>query len=397
MVVALTGHYDEAEAASVRTRNDRALSTSIVGLTAQYEIAERRGSSEGAQAAADLWEASSLSVESQRSVPAMSARARWRLINEGVDAAFADFWNVLDTTVSVRRRGSHWLFSPDFSLALLEHERLEELSKWAVAISRVTASDQHPHNRAADAIVRGCRDLAIGDSENARTALASAVDLYGHMGCVARVSESHLVLSSVALRLGEYDVASAEAATAKEVAERIGASALVERAQRRLESSSGESVVVTILFTDIVNSTQRAHDVGDTAWRTLLDRHNAVVRRELVKFHGREVNTTGDGFVAAFDSASRALRCARALRENLGALEIEARAGLHPGEFQIVGSDLRGVAVHLASRVCASASAGEIRVTSTRKDLLSGHNVAFIDVGDVRLKGFSDPWQLYSL
>jgi class 3 adenylate cyclase len=396
-LLAVMGRFDDALAAIERTREDNKLGTQIVALTGIYEIAERRDSPDLDQICADLWQASLRSGESQRSVPALAARARWRLIQEGLDAASADFWHLLEVTVSARGRGSHWLFSPDFAIALLDHERPEELSRWAHAISQVTASDQHPHNLAADALVRGCRDLAADNHESAAAALTMALDIYGHMDCPARVVETHLVLSSLALRMGEYDKALIAAATAEELAEGIGASALIERAQRRKEAAAGESIVATILFTDIVNSTQRAHDIGDSGWRTLLDRHDAIVRRELVRFRGREVNTTGDGFVASFDSASQAVRCARGVQEGLGALHVEVRAGIHTGECQVVGNDLRGVAVHLAARVCSSAQPGEIRVTSTVKDLLSGHGVVFKDIGAVELKGFSETWRLYAL
>jgi class 3 adenylate cyclase len=396
-LLSLTGRYEEIGELLERTRADSGLSTQIVAMTALYEMAERQASPEAAQMLEDLWQTSLKSGESQRSVPALSARARWRLIDEGVDASSADFWHVLDATVSARGRGSHWLFSPDFAMALTEQERPEELSRWADEIAIVTNNDHHPHNRAANALVQGCRWLAFDQFEVAREQLQQARQLYGEMGCPARLAETHLVLASVAARLGESELTREQLDLAIETADAIGAQAVVARARRLEERSSGESVLATILFTDIVDSTLRAHEIGDVAWRSLLGRHDDVVRREFERFRGREVNTTGDGFVAAFETASQAVRCATAIRDGLDSVGTAIRIGLHTGECQVVGSDLRGVAVHLAARVCASGGAGEIRLTSTVKDLLSGMGFTFNDVGPVELKGFVDSWHLYSL
>jgi class 3 adenylate cyclase len=162
-------------------------------------------------------------------------------------------------------------------------------------------------------------------------------------------------------------------------------------------SSPHERGVLTLLFTDIVGATERAEQSGDECWCSLLERHHAVVRAELTRFHGRELDTAGDGFFAAFDGPTCAVRCAAAIRAALRGLGIEIRAGLHAGECEVVESKVAGVAVHVAARVAASAAAGEILVSSTVKDLVGGAGLTFVDAGWRALKGISDPWRLFSL
>jgi class 3 adenylate cyclase len=156
-----------------------------------------------------------------------------------------------------------------------------------------------------------------------------------------------------------------------------------------------DRVLATVLFSDIVGSTERASAMGDKAWRSLVDRHHAAVRRELARHRGREVDTAGDGFFAAFDGPARAVRCAVAIRAVLRELELEVRIGLHAGECERVGTGLRGVAVHVGARIGASASAGEILVSSTVRDLVAGSEITFEDVGIHDLKGVAEPWHLY--
>jgi len=155
--------------------------------------------------------------------------------------------------------------------------------------------------------------------------------------------------------------------------------------------------VLTLLFTDIVGATERAERLGDDDWCCLLERHHAVVRGELQRFHGREVDTAGDGFFAAFEGPASAVRCAAAIRAALGALGLEIRVGLHTGECELVGSKIAGVAVHVAARVAAVAKASEILVSSTVKDLVAGSGLTFVDGGWHALKGLSDQWRLFSL
>jgi class 3 adenylate cyclase len=158
-----------------------------------------------------------------------------------------------------------------------------------------------------------------------------------------------------------------------------------------------DRVLATLLFTDIVGSTARAAEVGDRAWRDLLDRHHAVVRRELERWRGREIDTAGDGFFAAFDGPARALRCATAAVEAVRPLGLAIRAGVHTGECERANGRLRGIAVHIGARVAAQAGAGEVLASSTVKDLVAGSGLAFDDLGETTLKGVDEPWRVYRL
>jgi class 3 adenylate cyclase len=157
-----------------------------------------------------------------------------------------------------------------------------------------------------------------------------------------------------------------------------------------------DRVLATVLFTDIVGSTERAAALGDRRWRELLDAHHTAVRRELERFRGREVKTAGDGFLATFDGPARAIRCAGAIREVVRALGLEIRAGLHTGEIEMMGDDVGGIAVHIGARVAAEARPGEILVSSTVKDLVAGSGLAFEERGTFTLKGIPDQWRLFA-
>jgi class 3 adenylate cyclase len=156
-------------------------------------------------------------------------------------------------------------------------------------------------------------------------------------------------------------------------------------------------IVATIMFTDVVRSTERAGAMGDRAWADLLESHHARVRAELRRFSGREIDTAGDGFLAAFDSPTTALRCARAVLGSVGEIGVDLRIGLHTGECEVVGDRLRGIAVHIGARVAAKAGPGEILVSQTVKDLLAGSAIEFEDRGKHGLKGVSGEWRLYSV
>jgi len=155
-------------------------------------------------------------------------------------------------------------------------------------------------------------------------------------------------------------------------------------------------VLSTVLFTDIVRSTEQAAEVGDRRWRTLLDDHHAVVRKELRRFRGREVSTAGDGFLATFDGPARAIRCAGAITEAVKPLGLEVRAGLHTGEIELMGDDVAGIAVHIAARVAALAGPGEVLASSTVKDLVAGAGICFADRGTHVLRGVPDEWRLFA-
>ena len=156
-----------------------------------------------------------------------------------------------------------------------------------------------------------------------------------------------------------------------------------------------DSVLATILFTDIVGSTQRAVELGDRAWRDLLARHNAAVRRELARFRGIELDTAGDGFLATFDGPARGVLCAQAIIAAVGELGLEVRAGLHTGECQLHDGKLAGIAVAIGARLCAAAQPGEVVVSSTVKDLVSGSGIEFADLGIRPLKGVPGDWRLF--
>jgi class 3 adenylate cyclase len=154
--------------------------------------------------------------------------------------------------------------------------------------------------------------------------------------------------------------------------------------------------LATVLFTDIVRSSETAAQLGDRAWRELLRRHHALVRRELARFRGREVDTAGDGFFAAFDGPARAIRCASAIARSMRDIGIEVRAGLHTGECELVDGKVAGIAVHTGARVAAEAGPGEVLVSSTVKDLVTGSGIRFADRGARDLRAVGE-WHLYAV
>jgi pimeloyl-ACP methyl ester carboxylesterase len=158
-----------------------------------------------------------------------------------------------------------------------------------------------------------------------------------------------------------------------------------------------DRVLATILFTDIAGSTERAAALGDRRWRDLLATHHGAVRRELGRFRGREIDTAGDGFLAAFDGPARAVKCAVAIRDAVRQLGIEIRAGLHTGECEVLGEKLSGIAMHTGARVAAHAKPGEVVVSNTVKDLVAGSGIRFQDSGVHSLKGVPGEWHLYSV
>ena len=157
-----------------------------------------------------------------------------------------------------------------------------------------------------------------------------------------------------------------------------------------------DRVLATVLFTDIVNSTMRAETIGDRAWHDVLDRHNALVRREISRHRGHEVRTMGDGFLATFDGPARSIRCALAINEGVEALGLQVRAGLHTGEIEMADDDLSGIAVHIASRVATMAKPGQVLVSNTVRDLVAGSNIRFHDEGSHSLKGLTESVRLFA-
>ncbi len=156
-----------------------------------------------------------------------------------------------------------------------------------------------------------------------------------------------------------------------------------------------DRVLATVMFTDLVGSTERAATVGDVRWRDLLAEHQAGVRRELARFRGQEVKTLGDGFLATFDGPARAIHCAHAIVTDARSLGMEVRVGLHTGEVELVGDDVGGIGVHIAARVADLAAVGEVLVSSTTKELVAGSSLRFVERGARRLKGITDEWRLF--
>jgi class 3 adenylate cyclase len=179
------------------------------------------------------------------------------------------------------------------------------------------------------------------------------------------------------------------------------ADAILDEIEEFLTGARGTAVsgrsLATVLFTDIVGSTDRARQLGDRRWRYLLEDHHAHVRRLLKRFRGVEVETAGDGFFATFDGPARAIRCACAIRDAVADLGIESRAGLHTGEVEHRGGEVTGLAVHVGARVAALAGASEVLVTSTVQMLVLGSGIGFADRGSHRLKGVPDRWHLFAV
>jgi class 3 adenylate cyclase len=158
-----------------------------------------------------------------------------------------------------------------------------------------------------------------------------------------------------------------------------------------------DRMLATVLFTDIVGSTEKAAELGDSRWRSLLDNHHAIIRRNLSRFRGHEIKSTGDGILATFDGPARGVRCACVISDEIHQLGIEIRAGLHTGECEMMGDDVGGIAVHIGARVAALAGAHEVLVSSTVKDLVAGSGLRFADHGNQSLKGIPGEWHIYAV
>jgi class 3 adenylate cyclase len=158
-----------------------------------------------------------------------------------------------------------------------------------------------------------------------------------------------------------------------------------------------DRMLATVMFTDVVGSTEHATRMGDRQWRELLTGYYAAVRKELSAFRGREVNTAGDGLLATFDGPARAIRCACAICERVKPLGLQVRTGVHSGECELIGDDVGGIAVHIGARVASSANPDEVLVSSTVRDLVAGSGIKFTDRGTHTLKGVSDEWRLFAV
>ena len=160
-------------------------------------------------------------------------------------------------------------------------------------------------------------------------------------------------------------------------------------------TEQGDRVLATVLFTDIVGSTEKAAELGDARWKEVLADHDERAKAEIDRFRGRYVNTTGDGLLATFDGPARAVRCAEAIVEAVGPLGLEIRAGCHTGEVELHGDNVRGIAVHVGARIASLAGSSEVLVSSTVKDLVAGSGLQLEDAGQHELKGVPDRWHLF--
>jgi class 3 adenylate cyclase len=198
-------------------------------------------------------------------------------------------------------------------------------------------------------------------------------------------------------RTGNVVMAEGEAVDADGHVAALGSAVVVLLDPRERRRPEPERVLATLLFTDIVGSTQHAERLGDAAWRALLGEHRALVRSELGAHRGRELQTTGDGFLARFDSPASAIRCAKAIRDGVRRLHLEIRAGIHTGECEVEGAELAGIAVHVAARIVALASPGEVLVSQTVRDLAAGSGLRFAGRGAHALRGVEGEWNLFAV
>jgi class 3 adenylate cyclase len=163
----------------------------------------------------------------------------------------------------------------------------------------------------------------------------------------------------------------------------------------RAEETQFDRVLATVMFTDIVGSTEKAATLGDAAWKDLIERHHRTVRAMIGRYRGREIDTAGDGFFASFDGPARAVRCAQAIRQAVLPTGLDVRAGLHTGEVETIDDKVGGIAVMIGARIGARADQSEVLVSSTVKDLVAGSGLTFEDAGEHELKGIPEQWRLY--
>ena len=395
-LLSLTGDYDEAWSLGTELRHDPLVHTRVVALSALYEVADRRSLECLEEIVDELATTALRTGESQRVVPARAARARYALRTTGSTEAGPLCWEAVLQLVPNSRAGAHWMISPDYARSLAADERLEELVDWRDAVTAQSDADANANNVAASTLVEAYLALTRGELDIARDLFAAAASTFASMPFPAREVEAWLGLADLELRAGLVEASIVAARRAQSIAERIGAGALIARCHAASGRANLATVLLTVMFSDIVDSTTRASILGDRAWSALLERHNGVVRRELENGHGREVKTTGDGFLATFGSPSQAIRTARAMVESLAAIGLDIRIGLHTGECQVVEGDLTGIAVHAAARVCSEAGAGEVLVSSAVHDLVASAGIELADRGEYELKGVPGRWRLYS-
>jgi pimeloyl-ACP methyl ester carboxylesterase len=316
---------------------------------------------------------------------------------------------------------ARWLWAPDFPWGTPEAESLQQ-----IADERVQSAEPGYHEQIArqaspnagdEEIAALARYFRYGGSPGADEALSRmnmSIDVRhvlpsittptlvlhcaGDPWCDVRGGRdlARRIPSATYVELpGDYHVpAAAEMGTMTDEIERFLRATWDEDGWAEAEQ---DRMLATILFTDIVGSTARLAELGDHGWQTLLEKHHGVVRRQLSRFRGRELDTAGDGFFASFDGPARGIRCARAISQAVAGIGLEVRAGLHTGECQLVDGKFGGIAVHIGARVAAEAKAGEVLVSSTVKDLVAGSGIQFDDRGVHALKGVPGEWRLYGV
>jgi DNA-binding NarL/FixJ family response regulator len=236
--------------------------------------------------------------------------------------------------------------------------------------------------------------------DRTRIVILTTFDLDEYVFEALRVGASGFLVKDTepeVLLQGVRAVARGDALLSPTVTRRLIGAFTGERAPAFPSGSGDDRVLATVMFSDIVSSTERAAGMGDRRWRDVLDRHDELVRRELSGHGGREIKTTGDGFLALFDAPARAIRCAATVRDRLREVGVEVRIGLHSGEVELRGSDVGGIAVNIGARVAALGSGGDVLVSSTVRDLVAGSGIGFADRGEHALKGFPDRWRLFAV
>jgi DNA-binding NarL/FixJ family response regulator len=235
--------------------------------------------------------------------------------------------------------------------------------------------------------------------DRTRVVILTTFDIDDYVFEALRVGASGFLVKDTepeVLLQGVRAVARGDALLSPGVTRRLIGAFVGEQAPTFPASDGGDDrILATVLFSDIVASTERAAAIGDRRWRDLLDRHDQIVRAELGAHGGKEIKTTGDGFLALFDAPARAIRCAIAVRDALRAVGVDVRIGLHSGEVELRGNDVGGIAVNIGARVAAAGSAGDVVVSSTVRDLVAGSGIGFADRGEHDLKGVPDRWRLF--
>lgn len=392
--LSLSGEYDEALRQGLPLERSGDISARMVALAALTEVELRRGEVDRAAAHAEENLRLSLSsTQGQRIDPALSHVARVRLLDspDGADDIIERFltrdWNCF----------THAFATPDLAAALAARGARGRLVRFVAEVRWRTDRDPHRQNRAALFQCEAVLALVEADIDAARASAAAAIELCRAMPSPAREAECLLLTAEAEWQVGRHRACADAISAALTIADRLRSGPLREGTLALRARTEAEMVLATVLVTDIVSSTERAAALGDRAWRTLLERHHKIVRGELARYRGREIDTAGDGFLAAFDSPARGIRCSRAIVDALADAGVAVRAGLHTGECEVLGDKLAGIVVHVAARVAAAAGAGEVLVTATVRELVAGSNVSLEDRGTVALRGVPGEWQLYAV